>query len=258
MTGTCPSCAEHDAREWTVCRACAGHLERNLGDLPALIGELDTTLSRQTATGGRTGARSTTKPLAFDVRASAVLGEVKSTLVGWVRVLAEDGGDTWPDDTAEACARWLLARICALRTHPAAGDIATEIADLHKAAGKAIDRNADRWFAGPCDQCGAVLYGRPHQPKVRCKAAGCGAEYDTADRRAVLCEAAQDYLLTIPEMMRALPGLTGQGLSDATMRTWRHRGRLVSHGTTPLGRDLFRVGDVLDLVQDAAARRTAG
>lgn len=86
-TETC----DRPVRDTTVCVSCLRELEQALGDMTALAEELDTTLSRQTAMGDRSGGSpSAIKPLPYDPRASEALWVLRNTLVGWVRELSEE------------------------------------------------------------------------------------------------------------------------------------------------------------------------
>src|SRR3954469_11779790 len=78
-----------------ICGACAGQLERDLGDIPGLVDQLDVTLSRQ-ASGGAGGGSE--RPLPFDPRASEALDGLRTTLVGWTRVLLEAYEEDGPRD----------------------------------------------------------------------------------------------------------------------------------------------------------------
>ncbi len=251
VTWTCP----YTAGEWRLCRNCATTLERNLGDLPALVEQLDLTLSRQVGQSDRVGGRGPEKPMAYNVGASNVLGEIKAVLVGWVRDLVESGEGRTPADTHQACALFLVARIRTLRVHPAAEEIAREVADVHRKATEAIDRPPVTFFAGHCEAvdfeaevvavCGKPLYARLGEQTAKCK---CGARYDVEERRGWLLDAAQGYLLTKSDMIRAVAGLLGEDVSDARFRKWIERERLIGQGPDMMGRETYRVGDVLDLL----------
>lgn len=248
MTGPrCPvaGCLQ-SAGDWTICRPCVADLTADLAALPELLAEVRTTLARQGVQGARAGSRGADGPLPYDPRASAVHGGAVAVLVGWVRVLAEDTDLIWPADTPAACALWLGAHIHLIRVHPAAGDITGEIAASVGSCRRVVDRPPQRLFAGPCTRCHTPMYARPGQPTVACPT--CRTPHDVADARAAMLEGARDQLLSIPEMLRALPFLVGHDLNDATLRQWHHRGRMLPHGVTRAGRHTFRVGDVLALL----------
>ena len=86
---------------------------------------------------------------------------------------------------------------------------------------------------------------------MRCPA--CSTEHDAATRREWLLEAARDQLLHAGWMAAALSALLGEQVTDAQVRGYAHRGRIVAHGTDERGRPVYRVGDVLDMVERGRA-----
>ena len=134
-----------------------------------------------------------------------------------------------------------------------------------------VDRRPDRVYVGPCngagftvrkadapDQgCGFELFAKADAANVACQR--CGTVYDVALRRQWMLEASEDYLLTLTEMTRALPGITG-GLSvkESTLKTWRSREQLVAKGKRIVGDrvvETYRVGDVIELATRSATRK---
>jgi hypothetical protein len=245
-----------------ICGACAGQLVRALHDVPFLAAQLRVSLSRQAS---RTvGGGSTVIPLPYGERASEAAWVLRSTLVGWVQVLAErDSGSfgpfcpqcehvscgiirlgPWPDDTLQAMARWLWLRHERLTRHPAADEAHDEITSAVRQAERAIDRHAERWYAGPC-VCTEDIYARPGAAMVTCPA--CGSQYDVAERRGYLLEAAEDTLAGATLIAQALTSL-GQPVTPDRVWKWAQRGRIVAHGTDLRGRPLYRVGDVIELL----------
>lgn len=73
-----------------LCRICAEHLARDLGDVPALLAELDTTVARQHQFGG--GIAGNERPLVFGWHAADVLWSLSNVAGTWARALAEDRG----------------------------------------------------------------------------------------------------------------------------------------------------------------------
>jgi hypothetical protein len=242
-----------------VCGACAGQLGRDLGDIPALVDQLEVTLSRQTS-GGAGGGNE--RPLPYDPRASEALDALRTTLVGWTRVLLDgmtrpEGPrcegcahpsctlidyTTWPRDTLTDMARWLLRRHRSLIRHPAAQEIVEEVGDVVRAAGRVIDRPAERWYAGPCT-CGVDLYARVGAVRVMCLA--CGAEHHIDQRREYLLSSLRDMLATASQAAHILTQLLGSGvvLQPRTVRNWAVRGHIIAKGTDRQGRPLYRVAE---------------
>lgn len=260
MTGRGPTCPTHGQplHNAELCPGCIHHLEQALAEIPAIVDDLETTLTRQGATGQRDGGRSATKPLPFDLTASGLLHELHRLLAGWVNEV-RCSSDRLPRDAGTATlARWLQTRLPRLAQYPAATELADDIHRVVERSKWVIDRRPDRWYAGPCLTAGCVepdVHGRPRptdlfvQPKAkRVLCRRCGASYDVAERRALLLAAAEDVLATATEIARAVTSLAGVTVRAARVWQWAHRGRLVAHSVDGQGHPLYRVGDVIELL----------
>lgn len=248
----CPvdECTRPSHDGWTICTHHSWTLERDLGDIPALAEQLDITVSRQTASGARNGARSTERPLAFNYGASEAMYALRNTLVGWVRDLDPAGAD-WPADTVPALAMWLLARMGRLRTHPAAEEVVGEVCAAVRECWRAIDRAAERMYAGQCGaagpegECVEPLYARPDRAAVDCRA--CGATHLIEERRAKILAELADRLLTAREIAR-LAAWSGEhpdtARTEKLLSVWVARKRLAPHGVDLHGRPTYRFGEV--------------
>lgn len=184
----------------------------------------------------------------------------------------------------------LLALHPWIRQHPDGWVTITTIRKAVTDARHAIDRAPDLEYAGVCSastsgcpgpaECpcgchdghdrpctmdggcgltkGAACPGELYIPKrtaagvARCST--CGTDHDIPARRRYLLEAARDVLVTTTEACAAVSTHGAGALSEATIRSWKQRGRLIAHGHDSDGRDLWRLGDVIDL---ALARDTA-
>lgn len=92
---------------------------------------------------------------------------------------------------------------------------------------------------------------------VRCPA--CRAQVDVESRRTWLLQQVEDMLLPATELARAIDGL-GVEMTPERLRKWAERGRLSERGRRLIGGralPVYRVGDVLDLVNADAARKAA-
>lgn len=119
------------------------------------------------------------------------------------------------------------------------------------------------WSPGPCDAlrapCSAEVWVRAGSAAGTVVCSGCGARHDIRQRRAWLLEQANEHLLPATELARAVDGL-GVAVTPSTVRKWAERQRIVPRGHAMIrGRllPLYRVGDVLDLVEGDARRREA-
>jgi hypothetical protein len=142
------------AHERRICGVCAGNLERDLAEMPALLDDLSVTLSRQARIGGHTnGSRAFERPLPFDPRASEAGDVLRSTLVGWIRDL-HDGAEYWPVDSLHGMALWLYRRLSRLLDHPAAEEAVDEIRFAVGLCKRVTDKPANRtaFAVGPCPE----------------------------------------------------------------------------------------------------------
>jgi hypothetical protein len=128
-------------------------------------------------------------------------------------------------------------------------------------------------------RCEALLFASVDVESVKCRA--CEAVYTVEARRSLLVAFAQDAELPLPVIARALPWLAAVEVRPSTVRNWRlakldrrptfvvtSRGvaqprrlrkppMLLPRAVDAEGRELFRVGDVIDLAVAAAERSVA-
>ncbi|WP_219520126.1 hypothetical protein [Nonomuraea ceibae] len=112
-------------------------------------------------------------------------------------------------------------------------------------------------YAGPCDACNGDLHARPDASRVACQ--WCRDEdgqrlvYEVQARRKWMLGALEDKTLTAPAIARALTSLI-RPIKPALLHTWVARKKLHPAGLDDLGRMLFRVGDVIELMAAGDAR----
>lgn len=286
MTVRCPVIWCHQDRPGNrhLCGACEAELQRALGDVPWLTEQLDIVLAKQGSRrgGGRrfdldddpTPATLHIGPLPCDLRATEATQALRGELIGWVRVLL-DGVPPAAGPLCEVCehescgriaytrepadhlpdiTRWLLKRFDRLVMHPAAEEAVDGIVSTVRATIRLIDRPPVLWFAGPCTAagCTADLYAKTDAPRVQCRK--CGTSYDVVARRQWLLDAIEDALFHAAGAAHVLTCL-GWPCSGERIRQWAHRGRLAPHGVDGQGRPVYRVGDVRELLVEAAQRR---
>jgi len=242
----------------TACPACWRRFDANLGDIPAIMTELDTTLSRQTASGSSNGPRSSETPLPYNVDASDAARLLSMTLWPWVREgLDAHPGVPLPSPSVVSMAAALMHLHGWLVVHPEGYLAIDEVGYAVSQARTAIDRAADRVYAGTCDgddgECGEELYAVEGSTSLRCPV--CSTERDVYIWRRNRLEAAGDSLLTLSEMTRAIGETGTETVSRKRLEGWVRRGRLIRAGN--LGAvPLYRVGDVLDVIE--GERRRSG
>lgn len=102
------------------------------------------------------------------------------------------------------------------------------------------------WYAGPCDECSRDMYARYGVTEVTC--VSCQLVYDVEDRRRWLLTVVEDRLERAVVISRALSGL-GQKVDRHRIGMWRTRGLIEARGHDAKGNPLYRVGDVIDLLE---------
>ena len=259
----CPIC-ERQQDLGLVCHACVTVLERDLAEVRALMGELDTTASKQARIGGGgKGAPARERsPINWGgVEAADVLTNVLTT---WARDVAEVGFlAAHSTNPGWAASRILLNHIDAIRRHPAANELFDQIIDAIKQARRAIDRPADRVYLGQCmvetpDEdgrqvtCLAELFARPQASEVVCRV--CSAEHPVAERRAWLMQRAKDMIVTVKEAATFIGEVGGIKVSQSSIRGYLHRGRIAYRPGVTNG---IRLGDLLAVVLDDSERKGA-
>lgn len=177
--------------------------------------------------------------------------------------------------TVPELASWMLRHPSWIRSDVDAGQLHRALTALVAAAVRLIDRPPDLTYIGICsapssdehgnlvvDEAGTVvecpipLYARTGEQITRCW--GCGADHVVQDRLRVLARAVENELAPVAALV-GLVGELGTVLTSSSIRNMKARGRLQpmvrdEQGYLRLrtaadeGPDLFRVGDVLDLL----------
>lgn len=286
-----------------VCAGCARVYELQLGDVPALLGELDTTRVRL-ARIGDPGGGSGDRPPPWHEKAAVALVNLQNTITTLARHISDTRGRPVPLAVAllsgppcaagwcahpscrdlrgdaptghwAAAAVWLLGHVEWLRHRPEGPEWMLALGLDVERARRVIDRQADRWYAGPCGEptdaivggcscqchgagpgtpcdmvggcglewhrpvrCPGELYARPGADFVDCPA--CGAQFDVKARREWLLNSARDALAgaALIGALLADPDRPGDAVKlAARIRKWAERGRLVPHSYTPWGRN---------------------
>lgn len=142
-----------------LCRTCSGKLERALGDLPALIADLDITLTRQAVIGahsdGGKPAKKDAQPLPFHKKAGDVKADLRHTLVSAIRHLMEARGITeGPADNELAMVGWLLRYHDSIRLDPDGPNIAAAVHEITDRVWQVVDlpRTRGQFKVGLCPE----------------------------------------------------------------------------------------------------------
>lgn len=259
-----------------ICQACTAELGRALHAAPALLQDLDDAITRQTrfARPGESGGHRTAykPPLPWDELASQAAATLTAALLGWARQIAA-GRRALAGPTCERCshpscryadlsrgaptqptraAAWLNRHTDALIRHPHGPQAVTDIVAATQHAHHTIDApERDLLFVGPCDNCAGDLYARPGATLATCTrcrdAAGRRLSYGIEARRSRMLRTLAERTLVASDIARALSSWI-RPITPALIHTWVARGKLHSTGLDARGRKLFRVRDVMDLM----------
>jgi hypothetical protein len=158
---------------------------------------------------------------------------------------------------AAVAARWLVGQLEWLRHQPEAAEAFTELRNAARELQRVVDRPRDLWYAGPCRNdlpdggvCEVDIYAVPGTRTVRCRE--CKAEYDAVARRDWLLQEARDQLLHAEWIARALTALGIEDLTGSRIRNLAARGRIEQKGTNAAGDPVYKVGEVLDVLEEQA------
>lgn len=272
---TCQFCTR-PVDSGVVCTGCMRRVTRALEITPSLTYELTVTLSRQAYTGSQTKlctSSGTGHPMPMDARAMEAGDALHTTLARWTRYVAHHRsvagpfsrgapaprhgrpGAGYPERAlVDGMAGWLLHHTEWMRQNDRATEYVTEVENVISGARRAVDLPPERWYAGPCDGCGADLYAHPRALSVDCGTPGCGLAYDVEARRKWLLENVTDRLASPIEISRALGTLAGTDVTPSVIRGLAHRGRIEAKAKDAQDRPLYRVGDVLERVLERGAR----
>jgi len=213
--------------------------------------------------------------LPFHLGASTVRAEVGNTISTWARVILEERGMELPpipeppigpvcnpteckhesctvirwhvkDSEITHAAKFIAAHVWWLRHRPEAPEAYSDLVAIASQLERIIDNPPTLKYAGPCNICRKDLYAREGAGQVECRP--CGMTYDMAGRREWLLECAEDRLERASLIAQAVTDL-GSPISADRIRKWAQRSQLIPHATDRLGRPLYRIGDVLDLLK---------
>jgi transcription elongation factor Elf1 len=237
------------------CQRCADRLSVALGDVTALWGELDTVLTRQARYSDAEGRGCSEKALPFNANASEIGWVLRNTLSTWCRIIAEERGRVLPTaDNPPTVAGWLLHHVEWLRHHRAGAEAIEEITSAVHAVRKAVDRPAERIYAGPCADCGGDMYGKPDAASVECRP--CGLSYDVAEMRDWMRAQVYGRLVTAREGVVLLSRF-GLPVSQKTVEKWHLRKRVGDHGHDPAGKRLYLFDDLVTLAASTSSEKAS-
>ena len=241
-----------------ICGTCEGSLARALGDLDALLDELDVTLTRQAKKRPTRGNQASDgAPMPYDIRASEAGRDLRVLLKDWTSLVADGLADTHTfvtlptPATARTLAAWLLHHTHWIATHETGPDAYSEIVAAVNNIRRTIDIAPDTTYIGPCYavindvECTEDVYAHEGKATARCRV--CGTTHDVANRTGQAAAISTTATATAVIMSRSLQ-LGGLPLEPRRIRVWAHRGHLVAAGTGPKGAPTYVVAHVARLI----------
>lgn len=276
-TRPCPLDGAAVASGQVLCAGCTTRLRLDLEDVPRLLRELDTAITRQTSMPPASGTvrcghdgctHGPDEPgcvqgvrLDLDVRASEASMALRTVLHGWVRVWDEETPisplSAWAGvrrerdrllSSTQGQAALLRARLGSISAAAWLPDLAQELRDAVREGWAACDRPPDAKVVGACSACHRPLYAPEGATQADC--AACGRRQDVADTRAAaIAEAdhAREQAFPKADISRIV------GVPVGTLHRWSSEGRIVAAGVTPEGRPVFTLGPIADAVRNGAA-----
>jgi Domain of unknown function (DUF1922) len=279
-----PSC-DYLAGDGFVCPTCVEEWEVHLGNVAALVEDLEVAARKQVKFGGRGGnpytvpVRSaididwtterhiqpshmarTDQPMPSDPRASYWLNRLHNELVGQVRLICDTNHIDVPKlGTTVAMSLWLLGQAGQLPVLPEQDGwgLVHDLGQVYRDCVDTIDAPKRHKYVRVCE-CGLSLWAKHDATTAKC---ACGHVYDVAAEHAARIDKARDRLVTIDE------AATLSGAKRGTIRQWINRGRIEAQGKRWVeilrAEDVFvrrevaivRYGDVANLL--AAKEQTA-
>lgn len=269
MPAQCHVCPSPTGDGAPLCRDCMRLLRDELGATTWLATELETTYLRQGRFGQQAStARSATKPLPWDDRASRMAVELNATLNAWALELArhdehpQDPLNPVPAHSTAAVGRWLARNLVALRTHPEAGLAHQQLTGTIRRARAVVDRPPDLLAYGVCDaelsagvRCVGFLYAPAGRAEITCRK--CGATHRAADRTEWMLSYVRARWATGTEISTYLRAAGIKITSDAVRKMGSEHRIPVQREEGSNGREirLYRFADVLDAMANRYQRR---
>lgn len=243
--GTWRTCDSPVGEAWS-CSACAEKLRIALGDVNSLWEDLDAVLALQARYSSPEG-RGGELALPFNPAASEIGWVLRNTLNTWCKLVAEERVWDLPEDHPAKVAGWLLGQVEWIRQQRAGHQAIEEITSAVNAVRKAVDRPAERLYAGPCKECGTDLYGKPGAAEVTCKT--CKTVSAVVEQKTWMGAIIETRLITGREAS-VLLAWAGMEIQQATIKKWQQRDLLEAHSKDANGAWLYRWPEVKALAEE--------
>lgn len=242
-----------------ICDDCAADLALILADIPALLDELDTAIAGATKFVEH-GTRSSDDPGDGVGGHPAVIAQQR------IRQALAPAADWFDSRDPGRLADQLAACLPLLQHEPALTGLAAKLSAAAARAHWVIDRPRDRWFYGPCPECGNTIWqdrvdADDPAATVRCNIGSCHYRAQVADHYRLQLNAGRARWLTVAELLPAFE-LAGTPLTRDQMNGLIHREGLARQprarvrwdaaagALVPIGEVwTYRVGDVIDMLK---------
>ncbi len=259
-------------RGTTLCHKCTKLLTQYLAEMPGLIADLRTAITRQTRFSKGLGiGKSTETPVMFNTRAAEHLTDLAKTIPFWQARMADHYGIPVRYPNTITATAWMLTAITlrGIATFIDAGQMYDALQKAHETTETLIDRPADKWYAGICSAgnsddtaCQQELYATTDKGDITCPK--CAFTHDIQTRRNTLLKHAADVLATATEAARAIVVWSdyerGENLLVKRIGMWAERGRITPKGTRTISgkqRPTYRIGDILNILEESEHARVA-
>ena len=178
---------------------------------------------------------------------------------------------------AAQLASWFIQRRDSIRLDEAAGELHGDITGLQRRLLRAVDRSPSRLYAGPCHadvehviseehdgtvytrrmpRCQRDLYAAANAKMIVCDGwrgdgEGCRSVHSWGSRKKWLQGEVEDALLPLSELIAAMPDIFPHlpKPPKTVVQAWVRQGRLIAQTVTAGGIELYRGGDLVDLVR---------
>lgn len=254
------------------CTYCGGNLARRLDQLASLLPELETTVAKldRIGSGGPQQAGQLVWPeLPYRPAVAARRDAIGNELTTWARLVHHETGRYLVGNTLPAYTRyigeaigWARYYVDKVSKQPIWPELHAGLRPLVGSLLGVIDLPPDRVYLGPCrttnsatgEPCWTDVFADPDATVGRCRQ--CGTVHDVAKSREWLLKSLRGHLARPVEIAGALRQFGDAKVGYSTIARYVERKLLVARGQDGHGRDLFRIGDVLDL-RVMLARRSA-
>lgn len=234
----------------TLCDHCKAELEVALGNVPAIVEELDISITGQRSTPIVSGSPSATRGLPWHEMAAEAMRELRSILVLWTRLCDEEhvgsGPTNLPADNLPAISRWLLHKVEGLARHDAGQEALDEITSAMAECERVIFwKRKSRTYLGPCGQrvegedgvvlmesCTGEVYAEEGAQVGECD--DCKQGVTVVIRQAELNRRLDDRLCTAAELARLSTILGLDAPRDVVRKKihyWHRHKRIAARGT---------------------------